>query len=248
MNKKWIVYVHVFPNNKKYFGITSKKPNARWEGGTGYDKEHQPVMYNAIQKYGWDNVRHWVLYEGMSFKDACAMEQKLIVTFKTNCCRYGNEFGYNMTDGGEGAFGHVCSKEAKEKMSLARLGKYKGKDCYKSKSVICDGIIYESITEFCNKNNLSRGMVEKWLRGKSAMKKEWYDKGLKLVNQESSISLQEKSYSYAIYYDGHIFNSQAEFARFIGKSASAITKWLRQGKVPQKYLNKGFKRIELNSI
>nr|DAF50438.1 MAG TPA: Protein of unknown function (DUF3304) [Siphoviridae sp. ctBCr48] len=27
--KKWIVYVHIFPNGKKYFGITSKTPHLR---------------------------------------------------------------------------------------------------------------------------------------------------------------------------------------------------------------------------
>lgn len=48
--KKWIVCVHIFPNNKKYFGITSKKPNDRWEGGSGYG-DNQPVMKSAIAKY-----------------------------------------------------------------------------------------------------------------------------------------------------------------------------------------------------
>lgn len=248
MSKKWIVYVHVFPNGKKYFGITSKQPNARWENGKGYSKEHQPIMYAAIRKYGWDNIQHIILFDNLTEQEAKLKEIELIAENKTNCHKYGDKYGYNMTDGGEGAFGHVCSIEAKEKMSAIRMGKYKGKDCYKSKCVICDGAIYESITDFCNQNNLSRGMVEKWLRGKSAMKKEWYNKGLKLVNQESLISLQEKSYSYAIYYDGHIFNSQTEFAKFIGKSASAVTKWLKQNKVPQKYLDKGFKRIEINSV
>lgn len=40
MGKKYIVYVHIFPNGKKYFGITSKAPNQRWENGKGYDKNH----------------------------------------------------------------------------------------------------------------------------------------------------------------------------------------------------------------
>ena len=49
MDKKWKVYVHIFPNNKLYFGITSKKLTARWGNGTGYSKTHQSVMYNAIK-------------------------------------------------------------------------------------------------------------------------------------------------------------------------------------------------------
>lgn len=63
--KKWIVYVHIFPNGKLYFGITSKQPNARWEGGSGYG-DNQPVMKAAIAKYGWENIEHEILFEGLS--------------------------------------------------------------------------------------------------------------------------------------------------------------------------------------
>lgn len=68
--KKYIVYVHIFSNNKKYFGITSKKPNARWENGSGYSEKRQPVMYNAIQKYGWENIEHKILHTDLTFEEA----------------------------------------------------------------------------------------------------------------------------------------------------------------------------------
>ena len=100
--KTWCVYVHIFPNGKMYFGITSKKPEDRWENGTGYSRSHQPVMYNAIQKYGWENIEHKILYSGLNKLDAENKEKELIAQHKTNCCRYGDDFGYNMTDGGEG--------------------------------------------------------------------------------------------------------------------------------------------------
>lgn len=36
-NKKYIVYMHIFPNGKKYIGMTGKKPSYRWENGlSGY--------------------------------------------------------------------------------------------------------------------------------------------------------------------------------------------------------------------
>jgi hypothetical protein len=69
-NKKFCVYEHLFPNGKRYIGITSKRPEARWEGGTGYDKDHQPVMYNAIQKYGWDNIEHNILFTDLTEEKA----------------------------------------------------------------------------------------------------------------------------------------------------------------------------------
>ena len=65
-NKKFCVYEHLFPNGKRYIEITSKKPTVRWENGSGYDKNHQSVMYNAIQKYGWDNIQHNILYDNLT--------------------------------------------------------------------------------------------------------------------------------------------------------------------------------------
>lgn len=54
---KWIVYMHVFPNNKRYVGITHyKDPTQRWGvDGTNYIGQY---VYSGISKYGWDNVRH----------------------------------------------------------------------------------------------------------------------------------------------------------------------------------------------
>ena len=242
--KTWCVYVHIFPNGKMYFGITSKKPKDRWENGTGYSRSHQPVMYNAIQKYGWENIEHKILYSGLNKLDAENKEKELIAQHKTNCCRYGDDFGYNMTDGGEGNSGRSWSEDARRRMSENMMGKRKGKYCYKSKAVICDGVIYESVTEFAEKNNVSRGALEKWLRGKSAMPEEWYDKGLRLVNQEAKITKQDKKWQNPIYYDGNIFKSQAAFAEYIGVDPALVCRWIKNNKIPQKYIEKGFKRIE----
>lgn len=240
--KKYIIYMHLFPNDKKYIGITCKKPNARWENGLGYSESHQPVMYNAIQKYGWENIKHIILYENLSLQEAQEKEKELIACYNTNC-HSKNSNGYNMTDGGEGTQGHVCTQESKEKMSHARIGKYKGDNCYKSKAVICDGKRYESITQFCNENNLSRGMVEKWLRGKSAMPPFWYEKHLHLKGENMNYNVQEKPWQIRIEYDGMIFESQAQFAKYLGCSPALICKWIKNNKIPDEIKQKGFKRI-----
>ena len=61
--RKYKVYKHTFPNGKIYIGITSKKNvKRRWgNGGSGY--KDQTYMRNAINKYGWENVKHEILYE-----------------------------------------------------------------------------------------------------------------------------------------------------------------------------------------
>ena len=66
MNKKFCVYRHIFPNGKSYIGITSKKPNQRWENGKGYSKTGQNAIYNAIKKYGWDNIKHEILFDNLT--------------------------------------------------------------------------------------------------------------------------------------------------------------------------------------
>lgn len=45
--KKYIVYCHIFPNGKRYVGITSQKPNERWRNGRGYKGSN--AVYNAIK-------------------------------------------------------------------------------------------------------------------------------------------------------------------------------------------------------
>lgn len=237
--KKWIVYVHIFPNDKKYFGITSKRPNDRWEGGSGYG-DNQPVMKAAIAKYGWGNIEHKILFEGLSHKEATSKEIELIEKYKTNCRRYGTQYGYNMTDGGEGTLGHVCSAEAKRKMSKKKLGKNKGSNNYKSKPVICDDGYWETISDFCKEHDYTRRTVEKWLYGESAMPREWYDKNLRLANETHDIKRQDKRWQNTIYYNGMVFKSQAAFAKYIGKYPADVCRWIKNNKIPQEYIEKGF--------
>ena len=115
--KNCVVYKHTSPNGKVYIGITCGNPLNRWRGGIGYIKNTH--FYRAIIKYGWDNFAHEILYDGLSRDDACAIERKLIATYKSNDKRY----GYNITDGGD-YFNH--SLESREKMSLNRMGKGTG--------------------------------------------------------------------------------------------------------------------------
>lgn len=227
IGKKFCVYVHVFPNNKKYFGITSKRPNARWEGGTGYDKEHQPVMYNAIQKYGWNNVKHIILYEELTFDEACKKEQELIAEFKTNCRRYGNEYGYNITDGGEGALGHKGGEKV-TKVNRERLLGKKGKDCPNSRPVICDGIEYESLTQFKEMNGNPKGNIQGWLNGKVGMPEYWYNKklhykdvGFEVVKKARFANRCRKPMA-----DGIVFNTLAECADYLHLTPSVLCLYL----------------------
>ena len=77
------VYKHTnLINHKSYIGITSQKCENRWGiNGKGY--ELQPKFYHAIQKYGWDNFQHDILYTNLDKETALKIEADLIKTYDT---------------------------------------------------------------------------------------------------------------------------------------------------------------------
>lgn len=115
---RYTVYKHTTPSGKVYVGLTQQDPEQRWRHGKGY-KANQP-FFKAIQKYGWDNIKHEIIATGISHDDAQALERKFIKELKATDKKY----GYNVCFGGEdGWVGVHHTEETKRKMSLARLGK-----------------------------------------------------------------------------------------------------------------------------
>lgn len=94
MNRNFSVYIHIFPNNKVYIGITSKNPKDRWDYGHGY--LHQNVMNNAIKKYGWNNIEHKILFTNLTMEEAEEKEIELIRQYNST----DRSFGYNISTGG----------------------------------------------------------------------------------------------------------------------------------------------------
>lgn len=94
MENNYSVYMHIFPNGKRYIGITSNEVNRRWEKGSGYKK--QAKMKNAINKYGWENIEHIVLLCNLSKEEACKKEIELIAKYDTTNINN----GYNISSGG----------------------------------------------------------------------------------------------------------------------------------------------------
>lgn len=131
--KPYCVYMHIFPNKKVYIGITKFKPEYRWNNGQGYKR--QKYIYNAILKYGWDNIKHIILEENLGELEAKEKEKYYIHLFNSN----DKIFGYNLTSGGDGTSDVIFTKkriqkiiasnkkriitdETKEKIRKARIG------------------------------------------------------------------------------------------------------------------------------
>lgn len=98
------VYIHTLPNGKKYVGITKQDVAQRWKNGNGYKSNSR--FYKAIQKYGWDNITHEVLFENLTQEEAYKLEIELIALNESNNPNY----GYNQTDGGENVYLGIADK------------------------------------------------------------------------------------------------------------------------------------------
>lgn len=104
----YTVYKHTAPNGKVYVGMTGNIPEKRWSSGRGYrNNEH---FYNAILKYGWENIRHEIVLEGLTKGEAEAEEIRLIGLYKSNDAAH----GYNIENGGNCA--GKMSNATKEKI------------------------------------------------------------------------------------------------------------------------------------
>lgn len=120
------------PEKKSYVYIHLKNDNEPFYVGIGYKKKYKrafetkgrnEIWYRILNKYP---VTSKVIYDNLTWKEACEIEKTLISFFgrldkKTGCL-------VNLTDGGEGAFGVIFSKERCEKISKALTGKKLSKE------------------------------------------------------------------------------------------------------------------------
>lgn len=110
------VYKHTFPNGKSYIGITMQTLEKRFgANGCGYKK--CPKMHNAILKYGWNNVEHEMLYDGLSKPEAEAKEIEMIAFYDSVSNGYNTDHGGNVTG--------THSIETRAKISAGNRGKKK---------------------------------------------------------------------------------------------------------------------------
>lgn len=119
---EYTVYLHINPyNNKKYVGITSTNVKQRW--WSGYHENTK--FYKDIQKYGWKNFIHLILYEGLSKERAEFVETRLIYLFDSV------ENGYNRSYGNNGSGGRkvICTTTNKIFNTETEAEKFYGIKC-----------------------------------------------------------------------------------------------------------------------
>ena len=161
------VYMHINKiNNKKYIGITKQKCQNRWrKDGGGY--QTQPKFYDAIQKYGWDNFEHIILFENLSAEEAGAKEQELIEQFDTCKNGYNADKGGNITNHSEETIGKIRkamigkthTQETKERIRKAKA------DCMLKVKCLETNTVYNSIHEAARITGIDMSSIIKVCKG-----------------------------------------------------------------------------------
>lgn len=138
------LYKHTTPNGKVYIGITQQNIKKRWQNGNGYISNK--YFYKAIQKYGWYNIIHEVIFDDLTKEQAEDLEKEYIKRYKSNIACY----GYNIDSGG------LCrqlSKQEKEIISKRNRNRILSKESKKK--------ISNSLKEYYKNNVVSKETREK---------------------------------------------------------------------------------------
>lgn len=164
----YYVYIHEFPNGRRYIGATTSEPKNRWCSGTGYEGS----IREAIEEFGWENIKHYIYRIPEDKTLMYALESFLIEYFDST----NPDKGYNKRGGGFKGF--TVNEEAKQRMSESHIGthrssetKYKisrtlmGRPAPNRRKCVFNGVEYESITEAARQTGISATKIRNLLKG-----------------------------------------------------------------------------------
>lgn len=215
--EKYCVYMHIFPNNKKYIGIAKEdRVEKRWgSNGCGYLNNRQPAIEYAIKKYGWENIKHVILKNGLSKSESKSFEIEYIKQYNT----YG-ENGYNLTPGGDN---NTCKCGAANPSA---------------KAIIYCGERYVTLRDFCKKYKLKEATVSSWLNGHSSMPYAYYNgqlhyegESMELIQPYKDRSGSNNSFAKIVIFNNKEYGSVKEFCEQYKVSKDSVRNWI-SGKYP----------------
>lgn len=233
IKKVWCIYMHTNKiNGKKYIGQTFQNIEYRWrQDGSGY--KGQP-FYNAIEKYGWDNFEHKILKQNiLSQEEANSWEIYYIKKYNTYNARY----GYNATKGGNNNYILKC------------------------KSVLCNNIKYDSITECAKELDISPSILSSYL-SKKLLPKELYYKQIHFVDEDFSIykcyteqdKFENRSNAFkgknnpralSVICDDVEYDTIKDFAKTYDLTPSLVSRWLDKSvNMPLKFIKLGLRYLD----
>ena len=222
--KHWIIYMYTFPNDKRYIGKTCRSMAKRQRDSLWSGYEKCTFLWNAIKKYGVDNIKQDILFEDdMTDAEASRLEQICILLFKCNASRFDSpSYGYNLTDGGDGVSGIQRRDEAHMEQVQRMIGGRRGcklTDEHKRKLSIAHtglklGPMSEDTKRKISMANSKENMSEETGRRRSESKK------------KQVIAVHKITHEYII------FHSVSDAASYFNVKSSAVTRWCNKTRKP----------------
>lgn len=222
--KHWIIYMYTFPNGKRYIGKTchSMSRRQRDEQWSGY--KNCTLLWNAIQKYGIENIEQSILFENnMSNVKASRLEQICILLFKSNANRFSNpSYGYNLTDGGEGVSGtkrrDQAHMEQVRKMIDGRRG-CKLTDEHKAKLRMAH-------------TGIKRGPMSNETKRKIGMSNRKENMSDETKKRKSDSKKKKVLATHKVTYESIVFDSVSDVSLYFNVKPSAVSRWCNKTRNP----------------
>ena len=207
---------------KKYVGITSRSVHQRWQNGNGYKPAKGKFLsfYAAMQKYGWDNFKHEILFEKLTEQEA---KEKEIALIKLYDCFAPN--GYNLTKGGDGALGYVPN----DNLCKRRSELFSGGNNPTAQKVVYGDKIFNTITDRAVYLGVNRNKIVRWITGQTIIPKIHLENGLRFLNEEPNYKTEKKKCTIVRtrgLYQGIIYPTVKSCAKIIGVDHRTLDCWL----------------------
>lgn len=259
--RNYTVYMHVNKETgKTYIGITHQEVERRWRNGNGY--MHNEYFTRAINKYGWDNFEHIILFENKTKEEAEELEILYIKILLSN----NKIYGYNISNGGETIGKH--SEESKKKMSKNRKGILHTEEAKKkisiatsrgnnagAKKVYCDGKIFDCIVDCAEYYGINYSQMFLWLSGENGMPQEFFDKNLHCVGEQDKTRLHidlirgNSPFAKKVICDGVIYDCLTDCADKYNINICTMSNWLiGDNRMPQKFIDMNLRYLDDNTI
>jgi len=182
MNKLGTIYKLTFPNKKVYIGQTVQKFCNRMSQHkrNAYKacKDSNLLLYNAIRKYGWENIKKEIILQTMDLKNLTALEIEYQQKYKS-CSRVR---GYNIYVG-------------------RKIPEYVNNNSKLCRAIVCYDInyniikTYNSAIEAENIDGFSSNAIRNCLRGKNLTHKNFiwrYQNNSEGLYYRQKVSEEEK--------------------------------------------------------
>jgi group I intron endonuclease len=221
-------------NNKIYIGQTTRNIQKRiyeYKSAFNLKNHNNPHLYNAFNKYGWDNFEFKIIDTAQTIEELNDKEINYIQKYNTT----NKEFGYNIESGGKNAIPNI---ETLEKMSKSHLG-LKQTENWVSKRIAIAGSDgakkYGKVKSEEEKNNISIKSPKYWLGKNRDVKTKLKISETKMMNGLSD--RQKEVICKKVYKTDLInnvtttFESATDAAKFEMVNQSTISRWCQKNKI-----------------